>query len=130
MKQKNYLNNKDLILKQERFIQPLEGIGDILVFETKRKNKNKIVIQSLERIGNIIKDFLAIQKENPDKFERLLLAQEFFELYRKDEKEAKFRLAFDPDKYLISFSTAINQILRIHGAAIETKNDEISRFAI
>jgi hypothetical protein len=130
MKQKNYLKNKDLILKQERFIQSLEGIGDILVFETKRRNRNKIVIQSLKRIENIIKDFFAIQKDDPDKFERLLLAQEFFELYKKDEKEAKFRLAFDPDKYLISFSTAINQILRIHEAAIETKNDEISRFAI
>jgi len=130
MKQKNYLKNKDLILEQERFIQSLEGIGDILVFETKRRNRNKIVIQSLKRIENIIKDFLAIQKYDPDKFERLLLAQEFFDLYKKDEKEAKFRLAFDPDKYLISFSTAINQILRIHEAAIETKNDEISRFAI
>jgi hypothetical protein len=127
---KYHLKNEDLILKQERFIQSLEGIGDILVFETKRRNRNKIVIQSLKRIENIIKDFFTIQKDDPDKFERLLLAQEFFELYKKDEKEAKFRLAFDPDKYLISFSTAINQILRIHEAAIETKNDEISRFAI
>jgi hypothetical protein len=130
MKQKNYLKNKDLILKQERFIQSLEGIGDILVFETKRRNKNKIVIASLKRIKNIIKDFLAIQKYDPDKFERLLLAQEFFDLYEKDEKEAKFRLAFDPYEYLISFSTAINQILRIHEAAIETKNVEISRSSI
>jgi hypothetical protein len=127
---KYHLKNEDLILKQERFIQSLEGIGDILVFETKRRNRNKIVIQRLKRIENIIKDFFTIQKDDPDKFERLLLAQEFFELYKKDEKEAKFRLAFDPDKYLISFSTAINQILRIHEAAIETKNDEISRFAI
>ena len=127
---KYHLKNEDLILKQERFIQSLEGIGDILVFETKRRNRNKIVIQSLKRIENIIKDFFTIQKDDPDKFERLLLAQEFFELYKKGEKEAKFRLAFDPDKYLISFSTAINQILRIHEAAIETKNDEISRFAI
>jgi len=129
MKQKNYSNNKDLILKQERFIQSLEGIGDILVFETKRRNRNKSVIQSLKRIENIIKEFFAIQKDDPNKFERLLLAQEFFDLYKKDEEEAKFRLAFDPDKYLISFSTAINQILRIHEAAIEVKNDEISRFA-
>lgn len=127
--EKLFTNNKELILKQERFIQSLEGIGDILVFETKRRNRNKNVIQGLKRIENIIKDFFAIQKNDPDKFERLLLAQEFFELYKKDEKEAKFRLAFDPDKYLISFSTAINQILRIHEVAIEVKNDEISRFA-
>lgn len=129
MKQKNYSNNKDLILKQEKFIHSLEGIGDILVFETKKRNRNKNVIQNLERIRNIVKNFLSIQKNGSDKFERLLIAQEFFDLYKKDEKEAKFRLAFDPDKYLVSFSTAVNQIIRIHEAAIEVKNDEISKFA-
>lgn len=83
----------------------------------------------MERINSIIKTFLYIQKSNPDKFEQLMLAQEFFNLYKKDENEAKFRLAYYPEKYLISFSTAINQIIRIHEAAIETKNDDISRFA-
>ena len=34
-----------------------------------------------------------------------------------------------PEKYLIVFSTAINQFLRIHETAFEEKNDEISRFA-
>ena len=129
MKQKNYSNSKDLAARQVKFIQALEGIGDVLVFETKRRNRNKNVIHGLKRIEDIIKTFFAIQKNDPDKFERLLLAQEFFDLYRKDEKEAKFRLAFDPDKYLVSFSTAINQIIRIHEAALEAKNDEIRRFA-
>lgn len=129
MKQKNRLNNKELALRQTKFIQALQGIGDVLVFETKRRNRNKTVIQGLKRIEKIVRDFFAIQKENPDKFERLLLAQDFFDLYREDKKEAKLRLAFDPDKYLVSFSTAVNQILRIHEAAIEVKNDEISRFA-
>lgn len=129
MRQKNRLNNKDLALRQTKFIQALQGIGDVLVFETKRRNRNKNVIQGLKRIEKIVKEFFAIQKEDPDKFEHLLLAQDFFKLFREDEKEAKLRLAFDPDKYLVSFSTAVNQILRIHEAAIETKNDEISRFA-
>lgn len=124
------IKNKYLKKKQKKFIQSIEGIGDILVFETKQRKSNEIVKQSLIGIKNIIKNFLAIQKYDPDKFERLLLAQEFFDIYKKDEKEAKFRLAFDPEKYLVSFSTAINQILRIHEAAIEIKNDEISRFAI
>lgn len=129
MKQKNYSNNKELAAKQEKFIQALEGIGDVLVFETKRRNRNKNVLQGLKRISDIIKAFFAIQKNDPNKFERLLLAQEFFDIYRKEEKEAKFRLAFDPEKYLITFSTAVNQIIRIHEAALEIKNEEISRFA-
>ncbi len=128
-KQKNYSNNIEIALRQEKFVQALEGIGDVLVFETKRRNRNKNIIQGLGRINSIIKTFFDIQKSNPDKFEQLLLAQEFFDLYRKDEKEARFRLASYPERYLISFSTAINQIIRIHEVAIETKNDDISRFA-
>ena len=126
MKQKISLNNKKYALKQEKFIRIIEGIGDILVFETKRRKRNKDVEEGLNRIRDIIKQFLSIQKDDPDKFERLLLSQEFFELYKKNKKEAELRLAFYPEKQLISFSTAVNQILRIHEAAIEVKNNEIS----
>ena len=125
MIQKNSLSNKKYALKQIRFIETLEGIGDILVFETKFR-KNKDVIEGLSKITDIIKKFLSIQKDDPDKFERLLLSQEFFELYKKNKKEAELRLAFYPEKQLISFSTAVNQILRIHEVAIEVKNNEIS----
>ena len=128
MIQKNSLNNKKYALKQVKFIETLEGIGDILVFETKFR-KNKDVTEGLSRIADIIKKFLSIQKDDPDKFERLLLSQEFFELYKKNKKEAELRLAFYPEKHLISFSTAVNQILRIHEAAIEAKNNEISLHA-
>jgi hypothetical protein len=126
--QTNYLN-KDLAKRQEKFIRALEGIGDILVFETKRR-KNKNIIAGLKRIESIIKTFFEIQKCDPYKFEQLILAQEFFEVFRKDEKEAKILLEFLPKEYLITFSTAVNQILRIHEAAIEAENDEISRFAV
>jgi hypothetical protein len=125
MIQKNSLNNKKYALKQVKFIETLEGIGDILVFETKFR-KNKDVTEGLSRVADIIKKFLSIQKDDPEKFERLLLSQEFFELYEKNKKEAELRLAFYPEKHLISFSTAVNQILRIHEAAIEVKNNEIS----
>jgi len=129
MKQKNYLNNEELKIKKEKFIQYIKGIGDILVFETKQRN-NDLVKDGLDKINNIIDDFLNIQRNDPDRFEFLLLSDDFFKLYQKDEEEAKLSLDFEPRKYLISFSTAINQILRIHNAAIEIKNEEISRFAI
>lgn len=60
----------------------------------------------------------------------MVVSQDFFELYEKDQKEAQFRLAFDPEKYLISFSTAINQIVRVYEAAISSQNEEISRFSV
>ena len=62
MKRKNYSNKIELALKQEKFIRALEGIGDVLVFETKRRNKNKNIIQGLERINRIIISFLRFKK--------------------------------------------------------------------
>lgn len=126
---KSDLDDEKLILIQTQFIQALEGIGDVLTFETKNKKGNKDIIQGLAKTEELIKRFLDIKKNEPDKFERLLLSHEFFDIYKENEQNAQIALFFTPDKYLISFSTAVNQILRIYEAAIETKNDEISRFA-
>ncbi|MHB1377165.1 MAG: hypothetical protein ACYCXB_07055 [Candidatus Humimicrobiaceae bacterium] len=126
---KKYLNKSKLLFVQENFIKTLEGIGDILIFYVKQGNKNKIVLQGLKKIDDIIKKLFDLRKNNPDKFEKLILAQDFFDIYDKNKEEASLRISFYPEKYLIVFSTAINQFLRIHERAIEEKNDEISRFA-
>ena len=126
---KNLLNKNDISAKQNRLIQALEGIGDILVFETKRQ-KNKLVLDGLQKISDSVKKIFEIQQSDPDKFEQLIVTQDFFELYKKNEKEAKFLLAFDPEKYLISFSTAINQITRVYESAVNSQNEEVSRFAV
>lgn len=114
---------------QRRFIQTLEGIGDILVSETERRNRNKMVLHGLERIKGIVGLFFAIQEDDPDRFERLLLTQDILDIYGKDADHAKLVLALDPERYLVSFSTVVNQLTRIHEAALEARNNEISRFA-
>ena len=121
--------NKKLSDKQNVLIKTLEGIGDILVFETKRQ-KNKLVLEGLQKITDIIKKLFDIKENDPEKFKQLVFSQEFLEFYKKDEKNAKFLLGFDPEKYLISFSTAINQVTRVYDAAINSQNEEISRFAV
>lgn len=126
---KNPLSKKDIAVKQNRLIQSLEGIGDILVFETKRQ-KNKLVLDGLQKISDSVKKIFEIQQSNPDRFEQLVVSQDFLELYEKDKQEAELRLVFYPEKYLISFSTAINQIVRVYDAAISSQNAEISRLAV
>lgn len=128
MKLRNLLNKNDLRKKQEFFIKSLEGIGDVLVFETKRK-KNKRVLEGLKRLESIVKALFDIKTKDPDKFERLLFAQEFYDLYDKDKVNAQLNLSVRPERYLLSFYAGINQISRVHDAAIEVKNQEISRFA-
>ncbi|MBI2251667.1 MAG: hypothetical protein HYU63_02745, partial [Armatimonadetes bacterium] len=125
----NFFECKDINKGQLNFVESLEGAGDILVFATKQINKNKMVVQELKSIKDIIKKFFEIQKNNPKRFEQMIYAQKFLQLYNEDPKEASLKLAFNPDEYLITFSTAVNQFVRIYRAAIEIKNEDISRSA-
>ncbi|EKE11116.1 MAG: hypothetical protein ACD_15C00137G0013 [uncultured bacterium] len=127
---KNLLNSKkdNMNSRQESFIQSLEGIGDILVFETKRK-KNKFVIKNLKEIFNIFEYFFAIKDKDPEKFEKLVLGQDYLNLYKKNKREAGLRLAFNPEHYMVGFSSIIDQLVRIHEAGVLSGNDEISRSA-
>jgi len=127
----NLLRNKNLVFQQQKIVYALEGIGDILVFNTKRRTKNENIINGLERIREIIKKFISIQKKDPDKFKQRFLAQDYSNLFNNgNDKEAKLNKILkqisDREKNLIPFSTAMNQILRIHETAIEVKNNEIS----
>jgi hypothetical protein len=127
----NFLRNKNLVFQQQKIVYALEGIGDILVFNTKSRTKNENIINGLERIREIIKKFISIQKEDPDKFKKLFLAQDYSNLNSKEnDEEINMKLILeqivDREKHLIPFSAAMNQILRIHETAIEVKNNEIS----
>lgn len=78
--------NKKLSDKQNVLIKTLEGIGDILVFETKRQ-KNKLVLEGLQKITDIIKKLFDIKENDPEKFKQLVFSQEFLEFYKKDKKK-------------------------------------------
>jgi len=65
--------NKKLSDKQNVLIKTLEGIGDILVFETKRQ-KNKLVLEGLQKITDIIKKLFDIKENDPEKFKQLVFS--------------------------------------------------------
>jgi len=114
---------------QTRLIKSIEGAGDILVFETSKKRKNRSVIQGMKRIEGIVDKLFVLKEKDPDRFEQLLLDKEFRDLHEKNREEAALRLAFEPEEQLILFSTFLNQILRVHESALDVGNDEISRNA-
>src|SRR5438552_11083095 len=115
--------------KQSRFRRSLEGIGDILVFETKRKGKNQVVMDGLKKLQSTLEDFFNLQESDPDRFNELMLAPDFLELQRTDPREAGARLLFLPEKQFVSLTVALTQIRRVHETAIDVKNEEISRQA-
>ncbi|OGQ29920.1 MAG: hypothetical protein A3B79_01765 [Deltaproteobacteria bacterium RIFCSPHIGHO2_02_FULL_50_15] len=122
------MNNKTATNKQRKLVGSLKGIGDILVYETRRQ-EIELVLKGLGKIRNALERIFEIQIKDPLKFEKLIASPEFHELYRKDEKEAQLRLVFKADDYMIGFSTPVNQIVRIYETAVDSQNKKVSRSA-
>lgn len=119
--------NKD---KQEKFLESIEGLGDILVSETQKKRRGQVVRKALNDLTDIIIKLFELQKTNPQEFEKLILDKEFFNIHKKNKREAALRLEFQPDKYLVAFSSPLNQILRVHDVALKEDDDEIGRAVV
>ncbi|HEX7017420.1 MAG TPA: hypothetical protein VF209_00735 [Patescibacteria group bacterium] len=127
MKQKKSSTEKTL-KQQKDFIESLEGLGDILVFLTKNK-RNSEVIPDLQKIGKLFQSLLDLRDKDPDKFDKLMLAEEYWALLQKNKDDAQFRLGFYPEKYLISFSFILKQIIRVFETSLKTENEEVTRHA-
>ena len=125
---KKLLKNKDTS-NQYNFIYYLEGIGDVLSSETRRKN-NRLVFDGLEKINDIILKTFEIRKSNPKKFTKLIYENEIAEILARNEDNAKLLIEINPNKYLIGFSTSINQIFRVYESANNLKSKETKEISL
>ena len=123
------INDNKLKKEQEIFIRSLEGIGDILVFDIKKRKGSAYVDDSLWKIQDSAKSFLQIQYSYPERFEKLLYSHELLQLNKTNKIQASLTVFVDPKKHLIAFTAIINQFLRIREATIESKNNEMRLFA-
>jgi hypothetical protein len=123
------VNDKQLRAAQERLASALEGIGDILAFETKKRRNNEPIIASLRRIQDNAQVFFALQESQPDRFLKLLYSHDLLQLGEANDIEASLLLSFSPDKYLVVLMAIVNQFLRLREAGLEAKNLEIARLA-
>ncbi len=123
--------NKDVSI-QDNFINCLEGIGDVLSFETQRKN-NRLLLDGLSKINDIILKTFEIRKSNPKKFAKLIYEKEVAEELAINEENSeitKLIIMNNPNKYLIGFSTSINQIFRVYESANDLKNKETKEISL
>ncbi|MBD2664256.1 hypothetical protein B6N60_01203 [Richelia sinica FACHB-800] len=119
------MSDKALQQYQEEFISALEGIGDILVFETKNRKNSQYIIESLKQIHEISEKFFALQNSHSENFEKLLYSHEILQLHKPSSQ-----LEVSPEKYLVALMAIVNQFLRIHEAAQEIKNYEIANLSL
>ncbi|MEA5511432.1 hypothetical protein VB715_16790 [Crocosphaera sp. UHCC 0190] len=123
-------DKKKLEIIQNNLIESFEAIGDILVFEVSDKKANKTIKNGFLKIKDSIIILFQIKEINTELFERLLVSSDFYNLSQENPQEASFRLSFNSDETLITLTTAVNQITRIHETAINFKNDEISNYSV
>jgi len=94
MKQEKSLNDKNLAKTQLQLIRVFSDIGDVLVYETRRKRNNSLVESILRQLQDLFTDFVKIQYSDPIYFKHLLLSQEFFEIYKISKQNAALELEY------------------------------------
>jgi hypothetical protein len=104
---------------QGRFVEAVEAIGDLLVYETKRR-KNDKVVRALHRMRPLLNKFAVLKREHPYTFEEFLRSHPPHKARRRPARAPGSGGAES------SFSAAVSQLMRIHECALRSRNDEIT----
>ncbi len=135
------------------YLDLIEGYGDILVSEAERSNLKALLEESLPELESITK--LVVPEGSLEEIEPFILSDDFFLIYNMGEHkssgkrtnkenasddaldlssddqdinyadEANLRLRYDPDRYLITYTSTIQQFIRVYNAGQAA--DDISR---
>ncbi|HOV32109.1 MAG TPA: hypothetical protein PLX23_01940 [Candidatus Hydrogenedens sp.] len=123
-------DNNSLEQIKNKYEEALEGIGDILEYETKIKKKFISVKDVLSRIRDLNKDIIKNLGENPKVFEKFAFTKDYFEDNKKSKFVTKFILRNIPKTYLSPLLAPFNQIERTLITALESGNYEISKSSL
>jgi len=114
---------------KERFIQIVDGVGEVLEAAV-RLRKTALVTRGLEQFKQLFDELQDIRAQDAEKFERLVLSDDVISLAKTDLERARIELGFNPERHAVGLHTLIDQFLRIHKAAIESRHEEISRLSV
>jgi len=115
--------------QQKNLISSIEGIGDLLVHKAQYKKKETKIKYYLDRLENIIFSIFDLEESDPERYKRLIFSDDFLNTYGGDIENAGFLIQSKPDQFIPIINTAIEQVLRIHDVAVDSKNTEVSRLA-
>jgi hypothetical protein len=115
--------------RRKMLVSSVEGMGDVLAHETKRKNRNDCVYEGLDNLENIINSIFEMRKSNEERHESLICSEEFLELRDTDKNEAGARLHFLPERCLPTFKILIDQFFRVNEVAMSCGNVDASKQA-
>jgi hypothetical protein len=117
---------------QERIISAIEGIGDILIFESKNKKNTRFVRDSIWKLEERAKYIFRLQETNPETFKELMYSQKFLELNKstisENELARAVALEINPEENVALLGAIANQFIRLHEAAWESNNFEVAQW--
>lgn len=112
---------------QQRFIDAVTGMGDVLVYAASTQTQDQAVRDGLVEIADIIEGLLDMRGASSEVF--LSLAADARVLDADDAQQVAFTFALDPSRALVGFSIPLKQIARVHQVASRAGNGDIARAA-
>jgi hypothetical protein len=102
--------------RKQQFLNALEAITDILVYETRQTN-NEGVITYLNQLESLTEQFLKLEKDNPELYKELAFDKAYEALATQSDSPQVYYAV-----YAVTFTKIINNLFRINEAAYEVNN--------
>jgi hypothetical protein len=130
---KKQISNKQIEIYKEKIIIALEGMGDILIFESKNKKNIRFVRDGVWKLEEKAKYIFELQKTDSQTFRRLMYSQHFLSAHEPgnsaNELEMAVSLEINPEENVLLLGTIINQFIRLHETALESNNCEVAQWS-
>ena len=121
--------SRGTVKERDRAVEYIEGIGDILLYQTRQAN-NRSAINGLTGLSTMILRLLRMNVHNKEKFEILVYSSELISIRKDNSPEATAVACFkNQNKHLGCLAAYVNQLERVYLAA-HADNREVSRFAL
>lgn len=127
------LTEKELDKLQKQLRDNLEGIGDVLCFLSPRIKYNLYVIEQLDKLSKITKDFIELIQKHPERFAQISYSEQYRKISRQQDQDSQlltWALEHAPEKQFVVFSILISNIASTYQEAYAQRNLIIMQEAI
>ncbi len=126
----DYLDRRNILAKKQNVIESVEGIGDIILYQIRRKN-NRAAAAAVTELMKMTVKLIRLNMFKSKKFDLLVYSPELMKYRQDNTPEAINNFCFkDTNKHLSLLATYINQLERVFLTATNENNNEVAQYAI
>ena len=125
-----HIDSYNILPKRQNIIEFTEGIGDIILYQIRRKN-NRSATVGLTQLMKMTVKLIRMKVSKPEKFEAFVYSPEMIKCRQENSHEEVHAFCFkNPDHHLGGLASHVNQIERTLITAISENNNEVAQFAL